>query len=181
MRRLFIRDLRSTLKKMLIQELTISETLYWDDIYQKKILLQQIKSCLRQETQEQFLLSGTRLLDTVFYKEHSYAKNAKKYNKLYTTEKSMKLMENSFERQANTFAANVVAPRNYVYCIFVKLFGSRRKIRFCGAGRYSLCFNNISWFVYANSPFELACVLSARLHEMIHCCWYRQLWPASSA
>ncbi len=24
-------------------------------------------------------------------------------------------------------------------------------------------------------------VLSARLHEMIHCCWYRQLWPASSA
>lgn len=65
-------------------------------------------------------------------------------------------MENSFERQANTFAANVVAPRNYVYCIFVKLFGSRRKIRFCGAGRYSLCFNNISWFVYANSPFELA-------------------------
>jgi hypothetical protein len=25
------------------------------------------------------------------------------------------------------------------------------------------------------------CVLSARLHEMIHSRWYRQLWPASSA
>ena len=42
-------------------------------------------------------------------------KIAGKYPKLNMTEKSMNLIKNAFERQANTFAANVAAPRNYVW------------------------------------------------------------------
>ena len=92
-------------------------------------------------------------------------KTASKNQKLYSTEKSMFLIENAFEWQANTFAANVAAPRNYVRCIFIKLFGMRRKIRYCGPRRYSLCYNNNTWFVYVRSPFELAWRIAKRMQH----------------
>lgn len=90
-------------------------------------------------------------------------KNAQKYQKLFTTEKSMNLIENTFEQQANIFAANVAAPLRYVECMFIKLFGARRKIRYCGPGKYSLCYNNNNWFVYVSSPIELAWKIAKRM------------------
>lgn len=90
-------------------------------------------------------------------------KNAQKYQKLFTTEKGMNLIENTFEWQARTFAANAAAPRIYVWCMFIKLFGMRRKIKYQGARRYSLIFNNNTWFVYVSSPLELARKIAKRM------------------
>jgi hypothetical protein len=105
-------------------------------------------------------VAGHGVLQGVFLR-----KNAIKYDKLYTTDKSMKFIENSFERQANTFAANIAAPRSYVWCVFRKLFGSRRKIKYCGPGKYSLCFNDNTWFVSVSSPFELAWTIAKRIQH----------------
>jgi hypothetical protein len=69
-------------------------------------------------------------------------KNARKYRTLNSTEKSMNLIENTFEVQANTFAANIAAPLNFVYCIWVKLFGMWREIRYAGPGYYDLCLTS---------------------------------------
>lgn len=98
-------------------------------------------------------------------------KNAYKFPKLYSTEKGIDPTQNrfnwktfnTFEQQANTFAANVMAPRIYVWCMFIKLFGMRRKIRYCGPGKYSLCYNNNNWFVYVSSPLELAWKIAKRM------------------
>jgi len=103
-------------------------------------------------------VAGHGVLQGEFLRQH-----LKNYDKLYTTEKSMKLIDNSFEWQANTFAANVAAPRIYVYCLFEQLFGTRGKIPFRGACKYSLCFNEHHWEVYANSPFELAWKIATRI------------------
>lgn len=94
-------------------------------------------------------------------------KTQSKNQKLYTTEKGINPLgfENAFEWQANTFAANVAAPKCYVYCIYVKLFGMRRKIRYNGPGRYSLIFNNMFWPIYVGSPLNLAWKIAKRIRH----------------
>lgn len=92
-------------------------------------------------------------------------KTVSKNQKIYSTEKSLFLIENTFEWQANTFAANVAAPRSYVWCIFRKLFGMNRKITYCGPSRYSLIFNNIFWPVYACSPLNLAWRIAKKIRH----------------
>ena len=100
-------------------------------------------------------------------------KNANKFPKLYSTERTVGLDKNTFdwkkfntfEWQANTFAANVAAPRNYVWCIFVKLFGMERKIKYQGAGRYSLIYNSMFWPVYVSSPYDLAWKIAKRMQH----------------
>ena len=95
-------------------------------------------------------------------------KNARENPRLFTTPKGISLLENTFntfEWQANVFAANVAAPKSYVYCIYAKLFGSQRKIKYCGPRRYSLIFNNIFWPVYAGSPLNLAWKIAKRIRH----------------
>jgi hypothetical protein len=84
-------------------------------------------------------------------------KNARKNQRLNSTEKSMNLIENTFEWQANTFAANVAAPLNFVYCIWAKAFGMWRKIRYTGPGYYNLCLTSgTNLRFYIGSVSELA-------------------------
>ncbi len=99
--------------------------------------------------------------------------NARKYPKLYSTEDVIGLgssgfswkQMNTFEWQANVFAANVIAPPTYVWCVLLKLFGLRSKIRFCGPRWYSLSFNEMNWPVYAASPFNLAWIIAKRIRH----------------
>ena len=82
---------------------------------------------------------GHGVLQGRFLREH-----AAKFPELLSTEASIGLTKsgfdwsqmNTFERQANTFASHVIAPRTYVYCLWVKLFGTDRKMRYAGPGRY---------------------------------------------
>lgn len=84
-------------------------------------------------------------------------KNARKFRTLNSTEKSMNRIENTFELQANTFAANIAAPLNFVYCMWVKLFGMWRKIRYIGPGYYDLCLTSgTKLHCYIGSRSELA-------------------------
>lgn len=92
-------------------------------------------------------------------------KNAHKYPKMYSTEKSVGLSKNGFdwgqmntvEWQANTFAANVASPLNFVYCVWVKMFGMWRKMRYTGPGYYSLCtVTGTNLHFYIGSVSELA-------------------------
>ena len=67
-------------------------------------------------------------------------KTSKRYSKLYTTEDGIGFTEkgkgfnwkqmNTFEQQANAFAMNAFAPKNFVLCLYKKLFEMNRKIRF---------------------------------------------------
>lgn len=100
-------------------------------------------------------------------------KNANKYPKLYTTEDGIGLTDkgngfnwkqmNTFERQANTFAVNAFAPRNFVWCLYSKMFEMDRKIRFCGPSSYSLVCNKTPRRVYVRSPLQLAWVIAKRI------------------
>ena len=92
-------------------------------------------------------------------------KNASTNHRLFTTAKSMNQIENAFEQQANTFAANVAAPLNYVRCILIKVFGMEQKIRYCGPCKYSLCYNNHNSSVYASSPSELAWKIAKKIQH----------------
>ncbi len=99
--------------------------------------------------------------------------NAKKYRRLLSTEASAGLIVggfdfgrmNTFEWQANTFAVNVIAPLNYVWCLWIMLFGANREIRYCGPGRYCLSFAGASLFVCANSPFQLAWIIARKMQR----------------
>lgn len=88
-------------------------------------------------------------------------KNREKYPKLSTTQKSMNLIENNFERQANIFAANVAAPMNFVDYVYRLLFGINRKIPYCGPGIYFLNFQR----VYIKSPLDLAWKIAKKMQR----------------
>lgn len=95
-------------------------------------------------------------------------KSANNNPTLVTTPKGISLLENAFntfEWQANVFAANVAVPKSYVYCIFAKLFGMRRKIKYCGPRRYSLIYNDMFWPVRASSPLNLAWIIAKRIRH----------------
>lgn len=85
--------------------------------------------------------------------------------RLYSTQTSMNQFENAFEWQANTFAANVAAPLNYVRCIFTKLFGTKKRIRYYGPGRYDLYCNNEDRRVYVDSVSELAKAIAKQMQQ----------------
>jgi hypothetical protein len=95
--------------------------------------------------------------------------NATKYPKLYTTEKAIIETEdvwrkfNTFERQANTFAASFIAPAGYVLALYWKLFGAKRRVNYTGPGRYSLCFNDYTYYVNVASPYQLAWIIAKRM------------------
>jgi len=111
---------------------------------------------------------GHGILHGPFLREH-----AKKYPKLLSTERSTGLTAssfdwrqmNTFERQANAFAAHVIAPCTYIWCLWVKLFGTRRKMRYCGPGRYHLTFKDMSLPVHINSPFQLAWIIAKKMQH----------------
>lgn len=86
-------------------------------------------------------------------------KTIKKDIQLYTTQRSITLFESNFERQANLFAANVAAPKNFVYAIYINIFGMERRIKYCGPMRYSLNYKT----VYASSPLNLAYHIAKRM------------------
>lgn len=88
-------------------------------------------------------------------------KNREKYPNLFTTQKSMNLIENNFEMQANTFAVNVAAPMNFVDYIYRLLFGINRKIPYCGPGNYSLNYQR----VYIKSPLDLAWKIAKKMQR----------------
>ena len=100
-------------------------------------------------------------------------KNARKYPKLYTTEDGIGFRNdgegfnwkqmNTFERQANAFAVNAIAPRNFVLCMYGKVFGGIGKIRFRGPGFYNLTPNWTSRRVYLRSPLQLAWVIAKEI------------------
>lgn len=79
-------------------------------------------------------------------------KNLRKHPKLFTTQESIRLWENTFERQANLFASNVAAPQSYIRVIGTRVFGTDRRIRFIGPGHYFIGNRR----VYATTPQNLA-------------------------
>lgn len=79
-------------------------------------------------------------------------KTMRKHVNLFTTETSIGPIVNTFEHQANVFAANVAAPLTYIYYRGARTFGCNRAIRFVGPGYY--CIGNRK--VYAVSPRNLA-------------------------
>ena len=90
------------------------------------------------------------------------------------------MIENTFEWQANTFATNVAAPRSYVWCMFRKLFGANRKVRYHGPGRYCLIFNDKHWYVQIGSPYQLAWIIAKKMKHYFwgvstQCLTYRVL------
>ena len=89
--------------------------------------------------------------------------NSSKYPKLYDTEESISVMGNTFERQANTMAANFITPGPFVLFLFMKLFRTKKKINYIGPRRYSLYFNGTDYFVNVSSPFELAWQIAKRI------------------
>jgi len=99
--------------------------------------------------------------------------NAQKYPKLYTTEDGIGLtgtgtgfnwkQMDTFEWQANAFAVNAFAPRNYVWCLYSKMFDMERKIRYCGPSTYCLVCNGTSYRVFVSSPLQLAWVIAKRM------------------
>jgi hypothetical protein len=93
--------------------------------------------------------------------------NARKYPKLHTTEEGIKQSIwkhfNTFEWQANTFAASFIAPAGYVLALYWKLFGTKRRINYVGPGRYSLCFNDNTFYVNVASPYQLAWIIAKRI------------------
>lgn len=98
-------------------------------------------------------------------------KNAHKYARLYSTEKAVGLAQstfdwkkfNTFEWQANTFAANVITPKNYIWCLCIKLFGMKHKINYIGPTKYCLYFNGKDSFVNVGSPYQLAWQIAKRM------------------
>jgi hypothetical protein len=93
-------------------------------------------------------------------------KTASDHPKLFTTPKGISLLENAFntyEWQANALAANVAAPKMYIHCLYAKLFGTRRRVKYCGPRWYSLIFNDMCWLVYAGSPLNLAWKIARRI------------------
>ena len=100
-------------------------------------------------------------------------KHARRFRRLLSTEASTGLAKsgfdwsqmNTFERQANTFASHVIVPRTYVWCLWVKLFGTRRKMRYSGPGRYHLTFRDMSLPVNVNSPFQLAWLVAKKMQH----------------
>ena len=100
-------------------------------------------------------------------------KNAQKYPKLYTTEDGIGFtgtgtgfnwqQMNTFERQANTFAVNAFAPRNFVLCMYAKVFGGIGRIKFRGPSWYILVCNMTPRRVYLRSPLQLAWVIAKEI------------------
>lgn len=99
--------------------------------------------------------------------------NARKYPKLFTTEKAINTTPgifdwkkfNTFEWQANTFAANFIAPLGYVWALYKKAFGTNRKIKYTGPSKYCLCFFGNSFYVYVSSPRNLAWHIAKRMKK----------------
>ena len=90
-------------------------------------------------------------------------KTGRDFPNLFSTEESMKLMDNTFEEQANTMAANFISPLGLVLALFKKVFGTWDKIRFTGSGRYSLNVNGMDCSVWAESPRQLGQQVAKRL------------------
>jgi hypothetical protein len=96
-------------------------------------------------------------------------RNASKYPKLYTTEKVINKTGdiwkkfNTFEWQANTFAASFIAPAGYVLALYWKLFGAKKRVNYIGPGRYSFCYNGNTFYVNAASPYQLAWIIAKRM------------------
>jgi len=99
--------------------------------------------------------------------------NAKRFPKLLSTDHSVGFTNtgfdwhqmNNFEWQANAFAANVIVPRTYIYCLWRKLFGMNRKLPYRGPRRYYLTCRDTTLAVRANSPFQLASVIAKRMQH----------------
>jgi len=99
--------------------------------------------------------------------------NASKYPKLYTTKEGIGLEDkgtsfnwkqmNTFEWQASAFAVNAFAPRNFVWCMYRKIFEVDRKIKFRGADSYILVCNNKPRRVFVRSPLQLAWVIARQI------------------
>ena len=68
----------------------------------------------------------------------------------------------TFKWQANTFAVNAFAPRNFVWCLYSKMLEMDRKIMYCGPSSYSLVCNKTPRQVYVRSPLQLAWVIAKR-------------------
>lgn len=90
-------------------------------------------------------------------------KNSKNYPNLYSTEESMKLIENTFEGQANAMAVNFLSPEGFVLALYRKVFGTWRKINYIGPGRYNLYVNGVDCSVWAASPYQLAWAVAKRI------------------
>lgn len=101
--------------------------------------------------------------------------HAKKYPKLYTTEDGIgsKGREggfnwrqmSTFEWQANAFAFNAIAPRNFVLCMYGKVFGTTQRIKFRGPNSYNLVCNRKSRRAYVRSPLQLAWVIAKQIQH----------------
>lgn len=89
--------------------------------------------------------------------------NSSKYPKLYDTDDSMNLRENTFEGQATTMATNFITPAPYVFFLFKKLFRTNKKIHYTGPAVYSLYFNGKDYRVKVSSPLELAWQIAQRI------------------
>jgi hypothetical protein len=85
------------------------------------------------------------------------------YPNLHSTEKSMSLIENTFEHQANQMATNFICPEGLVRALYWKLFRTRRKINYVGPGEYCLNVNGKSTWIWAASPHQLAWAIVKRL------------------
>jgi hypothetical protein len=82
-------------------------------------------------------------------------KNKIKYPKLYTTQKTINLISNTFEFQANCFGAHLAAPISLIRCICIMFFGTDR-FNYIGPGSYNLYVNGRDFKFFIESPQELA-------------------------
>ncbi len=113
---------------------------------------------------------GHGVLHGPFLREH-----AREYPKLYTTEDGIGLageeggfnlrQMNTFEWQANAFAFNAIAPRNFVLCMYGKVFGNIRRIKFRGPNSYILVCHNKPRRAYVRSPIQLAWVIAKQIQR----------------
>ncbi len=98
-------------------------------------------------------------------------KHAKKFPRLLSTVDSTGQTKhgfdlrqmNTFEWQANAFAANVVAPRTYIWCLWIKLFGTDRLLTYRGPGEYFLSYMGKPRSFYVNTPYHLAWVIAKKM------------------
>ena len=87
---------------------------------------------------------------------------------------------NTFEQQANIFGVNAFAPRNFVWCLYSKLFGMDRKIRFYGPTTYTLTCEGLPFRLYLRHPIQLAWIIAKRIQPYfwglsIQCLTYQVL------
>lgn len=99
----------------------------------------------------------------IFHGEY-LRRTGNKYTDLNTTATSiMKDSSLLFEWQANAFAANMAAPKSFIWFLWKREFGMDHLIPYCGPGYYWLTYRSFSEKVFVQSVNNLARNIARRI------------------